>query len=251
MRRANTTFVNLRATLDDLDAAGRRVQAGGQEAAPLPRRAAPAGPRRAADGARPVGPRPPPGADNDLIELHAGHRPAPRHRRRARSSATARSARARCPRSAKALKEATPELATARPYAPDLIGWFDDFSHTGFYDALGGGEPRRALRQRLRARQRRAQAAAGPVEQSAAFKDATSLNQRSRCPGSIERGATVEADPPTSPATRPRGRSAHEARARSPSSSSPASASPCSCATGAGSTPARQATGSSSTTPSA
>ena len=28
MRRANTTFVNLRATLDDLDAAGRRVQAG-------------------------------------------------------------------------------------------------------------------------------------------------------------------------------------------------------------------------------
>ena len=36
MRRANTTFVNLRATLDDLDAARRRVQAGRQEAAPVP-----------------------------------------------------------------------------------------------------------------------------------------------------------------------------------------------------------------------
>ena len=57
MRRANTTFVNLRATLDDLDAARRRVQAGGQEAAAVPRRAAAAGPRRAADAARPVGAR--------------------------------------------------------------------------------------------------------------------------------------------------------------------------------------------------
>ena len=24
-----------------------------------------------------------------------------------------------------------------RPYAPDALGWFDDFSHSGIYDALG------------------------------------------------------------------------------------------------------------------
>lgn len=42
------------------------------------------------------------------------------------------------PASAKALAVGAPELATARPYAPDLTGWFDDFSHSGIYDALGG-----------------------------------------------------------------------------------------------------------------
>ena len=70
MRRADTTFVNLRATLDDLTAARRRVQARGQEAAPLPGRAAPAGARRAPDAARPLARSSArPGADNDLIEL--------------------------------------------------------------------------------------------------------------------------------------------------------------------------------------
>jgi hypothetical protein len=29
-------------------------------------------------------------------------------------------------------------IPTFRPYTPDLFGWFDDFSTTGAYDALGG-----------------------------------------------------------------------------------------------------------------
>jgi hypothetical protein len=29
-------------------------------------------------------------------------------------------------------------IPTMRPYTPDLFGWFDDFSTTGGYDALGG-----------------------------------------------------------------------------------------------------------------
>ena len=36
-----------------------------------------------------------------------------------------------------ALKGNTPEFAFFRPYTPDLLGWFDDFSHSGTYDALG------------------------------------------------------------------------------------------------------------------
>ena len=36
-----------------------------------------------------------------------------------------------------ALKGNTPEFAFFRPYTPDLLGWFDDFSHSGVYDALG------------------------------------------------------------------------------------------------------------------
>jgi len=42
------------------------------------------------------------------------------------------------PTSVKAFKDATPAIAFGRPYTPDFLGWFDDFSTTGSYDALGG-----------------------------------------------------------------------------------------------------------------
>jgi hypothetical protein len=42
------------------------------------------------------------------------------------------------PVSAKALNESRPELAVARPYAADLTGWFEGFSHPGVTDANGG-----------------------------------------------------------------------------------------------------------------
>lgn len=42
------------------------------------------------------------------------------------------------PQSTAALNDSTPELATARPYAVDLTGWFDGFSHPGNIDANGG-----------------------------------------------------------------------------------------------------------------
>jgi phospholipid/cholesterol/gamma-HCH transport system substrate-binding protein len=42
------------------------------------------------------------------------------------------------PSSVKAFKDASPVIAFGRPYTKDLLGWFDDFSTTGSYDALGG-----------------------------------------------------------------------------------------------------------------
>jgi len=42
------------------------------------------------------------------------------------------------PETTRALTDSAPIFAATRPYAPDLMGWFDDFSHTGNYDALGG-----------------------------------------------------------------------------------------------------------------
>ncbi len=39
--------------------------------------------------------------------------------------------------SKQALKGAVPELAVARPYAVDLTGWFEGYSHPGIYDANG------------------------------------------------------------------------------------------------------------------
>jgi hypothetical protein len=37
-----------------------------------------------------------------------------------------------------ALNGSTPELAVGRPYAVDLTGWFEGYSHPGIYDANGG-----------------------------------------------------------------------------------------------------------------
>ena len=42
------------------------------------------------------------------------------------------------PQTVTALNDFTPELATARPYAVDLTGWFEGFSHPGTIDANGG-----------------------------------------------------------------------------------------------------------------
>ena len=42
------------------------------------------------------------------------------------------------PESVIALKNSTPELAVARPYAVDLTGWFEGYTHPGTLDANGG-----------------------------------------------------------------------------------------------------------------
>jgi phospholipid/cholesterol/gamma-HCH transport system substrate-binding protein len=42
------------------------------------------------------------------------------------------------PQSTIALNNSTPELAVARPYAVDLTGWFEGFTHPGVIDANGG-----------------------------------------------------------------------------------------------------------------
>ncbi len=41
------------------------------------------------------------------------------------------------PQSTVALNDSTPELATARPYAVDLTGWFEGYTHIGTIDANG------------------------------------------------------------------------------------------------------------------
>jgi phospholipid/cholesterol/gamma-HCH transport system substrate-binding protein len=78
-----------------------------------------------------------PGADNDLIELTKLGVPL--------SQATVRDVNANgkvrpgaFPISTTALNASTPELATARPYAVDLTGWFEGYTHPGTIDANGG-----------------------------------------------------------------------------------------------------------------
>ncbi|HEV7494015.1 MlaD family protein [Baekduia sp.] len=126
LRQANTTFVNLRATLDDLD--------------PLVNASKPVAPRLAPFFAqlRPLlrDARPTirdlstlisrPGAGNDLTDLL---------RQQPQLTKVATPA---FQHTIKGLQQSTPVLQFIRPYAPDLIGWFRDFGQsTANYDANG------------------------------------------------------------------------------------------------------------------
>lgn len=137
LRTANTTFVNLRGTLDELDPlvkasrpAARRLPAFFRELRPFARNARPT----LRDLSQIVRQ---PGADNDLVELNRTFPPLAR----VALDSTRRNGKRRkgaFPEASRALRSGAPLMAFARPYTPDLVGWFDDFSHTGSYDALGG-----------------------------------------------------------------------------------------------------------------
>jgi phospholipid/cholesterol/gamma-HCH transport system substrate-binding protein len=126
LRKANTTFVNLRATLDDLDQLVNASKPVAPELAPFFRQLRPlvANAQPTVKDLRTLISRP--GAGNDLIDLL---RAQPRLTQVA--TPTFR-------HSTKALREGSPVMEFIRPYAPDLIGWFRDFGQsTANYDANG------------------------------------------------------------------------------------------------------------------
>ena len=137
MRRANTTFVNLRSALNDVDPfvdaakpAVRRLGPFLDQARLFVRDGEPT----IRDLSRTItrsGPR------NDLIELIRSFPPLARAAvDRQRVNGAVR--RVAFPETAEALNRAAPTIAFGRPYTPDFVGWMDDFSTTGGYDALGG-----------------------------------------------------------------------------------------------------------------
>ena len=137
LRRANTTFVNLRAALDDVDPlvdaakpVARRLDPFLDAARGFARDAQPT----VRDLSRTIRS---PGDNNDLIELLGTFPPLARTALDPRTVNGARR-RGAFPETDAALRAAAPTIAQGRPYTPDLVGWFDDFSNTGAYDALGG-----------------------------------------------------------------------------------------------------------------
>jgi phospholipid/cholesterol/gamma-HCH transport system substrate-binding protein len=137
MRVADTTFVNLRLALNDLK--------------PLVDDSKPVAPKlqKLLVQLRPLAKNSVPtlndlsniisrsGPANDLIELTKLGVPL--------AAATVRSVNVdgkvragAFPESTTALNQSTPELATARPYAVDLTGWFEGYTHPGTIDANGG-----------------------------------------------------------------------------------------------------------------
>jgi phospholipid/cholesterol/gamma-HCH transport system substrate-binding protein len=151
MRDANTTFVNLRAALDDVDPL---VDASKPVAVRL--RPFLGLLRAAAEDAVPtirdldaILKRP--GADNDLVELTLAQ---PKLTRRAlgqgspdcgadpaedyEDAADQDFTQGAFGESVCALRNSLPQLSFFRAYSPELVGWFDGFSHSGVIDANGG-----------------------------------------------------------------------------------------------------------------
>ena len=137
MRRANTTFVNLRNALDDVDPlvdaskpAVRRLGPFLDQARLFAHDGAPTFRDLSRTIAR-TGPR------NDLIELIRSFPPLA-HVAMDNRNVNGANRRGAFPETTDALKAAAPTIAFGRPYTPDFVGWMDDFSTTGGYDALGG-----------------------------------------------------------------------------------------------------------------
>jgi phospholipid/cholesterol/gamma-HCH transport system substrate-binding protein len=193
MRRANTTFVNLRATLDDLaplveesKPVAKKLRPFLAQLRPLARDARPTL-RDLSRLIRTAGP------NNDLIEATKSIVPV-RDIAVRDVQANGKQREGAFPASTKALGTSVPELAYARPYAVDLTGWFDDFGHSGVYDALGGAS-RAAPHVNAFAEVNSVLQPIPPALRQQAFQSAATLDQRNRCPGSDERGEAWKPTP--------------------------------------------------------
>ena len=137
MRNFNTTAVNLRATLDDLDPLVDASKPVATKLSPFFRnfRAASADLVPAVRDLDVI--IKDPGADNDLVDLT---RLQPKLQKIAIGPYTANGRRVQgaFPESSTALADSLDETAFFRAYAPELTGWFDDFGHSGITDANGG-----------------------------------------------------------------------------------------------------------------
>jgi phospholipid/cholesterol/gamma-HCH transport system substrate-binding protein len=139
MRQFNTTAVNLRAALDDVDPLVTESKPVAKKLQPFARKL-----RRFARDAVPTvrdldGIVRAPGGANDLTELTELQVPlaeigvGPVHR-------AGEDREGALPASDRALTDGLNELAFFRPYVTQeaISGWFDDFGHSGFPDAIGG-----------------------------------------------------------------------------------------------------------------
>jgi phospholipid/cholesterol/gamma-HCH transport system substrate-binding protein len=177
MRRANTTFVNLRSTLDEVDPLVEASKPVAKRLGPFLSQA-----RAFAADAEPtvhdlsltISKA---GRANDLINLVQSFRPLD-------EIATVTKTRSYAPggtsrsvgetsgafqETVKALQGGAGEIGFARPYTTDFLGWFDDFSTTGGgFDALGA-------------------TARGFLTMSPFLhKDSLEFKQYKRCPGAAE-----------------------------------------------------------------
>jgi phospholipid/cholesterol/gamma-HCH transport system substrate-binding protein len=194
MRRANTTFVNLRSTLDVVDPwvnASKPVAKKLQVFLPLA--------RGFAHDAKPtihnlnqiVRRR---GANNDLYDLTKTYGPLASaaldtKNRKVNAGGGPRSVgktKGAFPQNVDALNSSKPIIAFGRSYTPELFGWFDDFSTTGSYDALGGISRTQVIFDGLTIENAIPQLVPSNQERAALYQQQVKPGQYRRCPGASE-----------------------------------------------------------------
>jgi phospholipid/cholesterol/gamma-HCH transport system substrate-binding protein len=137
IRQFDTTAVNLRAALDDVQPLVDATRPVARKLKPFARRLRGFA-RDAVPTVRGVNASlRQPGAANDLVELTRLQNPlaeigvGPVNRNGASRPGA-------LPASSDALRDSLDQVSTLRAYSPELTGWFDDFGHSGFPDAFGG-----------------------------------------------------------------------------------------------------------------
>jgi hypothetical protein len=135
-----------------------------------------------------------PGKSNDLVELMRGAPPLAKitvgnvfRNGKEREGAF--------PATTKALAGGTPELAYARPYAVDLTGWFDDFSHSGVYDANGGSSRVQLILSALSLQQNGTILSIPPALRQQLYNSTVTVGQYDKCPGAAARPAADGSNP--------------------------------------------------------
>lgn len=196
MRRSNTTFVNLRAALNDVDPlvnaskpVARRLNPFLDELQPLLSDLKPT----VADLRSIVRKS---GGNNDLTDLTRTFGPLASSALDTKNRTIDFGGGAQdvgetagaFPQSVEAFKASAPIIAFGRPYTQDLMGWFDDFSTTGGYDALGGISRTQVIFNATT--QENGIPAIIPLPQRGeAYKQFNRINQFKRCPGASEEAA--------------------------------------------------------------
>jgi phospholipid/cholesterol/gamma-HCH transport system substrate-binding protein len=195
LRKGNTTFVSLRSALDQLDPLVDDAKPIVRDKLiplfdslrPFARDAAPT----LRDVSRAISRR---GADNDLIEVL---RRQPAIDRIANRTAQRNGAQrpGAFPASRAALAGATPQFEFLRPYSVDLVGWFDDFSSSGAYDALGSFSRAGLELNQFTITPLLGAQPVPPELRDALLAATTRLQRNNRCPGSVERAAPDGSNP--------------------------------------------------------
>jgi phospholipid/cholesterol/gamma-HCH transport system substrate-binding protein len=196
MRRSNTTFVNLRAALGDLDPlvnaskpVAKRLNPFLDQLQPLLHDAKPT----IADLRQIVRK---PGANNDLTELTQTFGPLASEALDTKNrkidfgqgAQDVGSTEGAFPASTKAFKASAPVIAFGRPYTQDFLGWFDDFSTSGGYDALGGFSRGMVFFPATQV-EHNIPAVVPLPDRSALYESMIRLHQYKRCPGASEAAA--------------------------------------------------------------
>jgi phospholipid/cholesterol/gamma-HCH transport system substrate-binding protein len=136
------------------------------------------------------------GRANDLLELNRTYPPladiavdsAPRRVDFDAGPQDLGERRGAFPELAQALRDSAPIVAHGRPYTVDFLGWFDDFSHTGAYDALGSFSRAQAYFNAFTV-SNGVPVPVDPTDRGANFKALAKLGQYKRCPGASEEPA--------------------------------------------------------------